>query len=1151
MTNYFYTIWRIALYEAKLLFRSWGFRIFSALGLIILTLLTIGIGTTVVYAPYSFHSLSGSLPLNSIKLFNVFQGIIAAFLATEFFKRDRRHDTNEVVYARSFSNLEYILGKVAGILGVFALLNIAVMLITFVVHLFFSDTVFAWQPYLLYPLLISLPTVVFMVGISVLLVTLIRSQAVVFILMLGYSFLVLVFIGSHQFYLWDSYAFYQPLVYSDFIGTGNLREFLQVRGVYLLSGIGLIGASVLLTCRLRQSTAPNLGAAIVTAVCLVTALLLGHGYVKGKYSDRQYRDMLKTSSQGLTNIDTASVTSCDINLQHDGKKISVTAKLEMMNNSTNPLDSLLLTLNPGLTVSDVSGERGKLQFQRENHLLKIMPESPVKPNESVRFSVSYSGSMDERYCYLDIPQDQVESRYRLWLYDIPKRYAAVTSDYLLLTPESGWYPISGLPPGMVFPSSFKRDYSKYSLCISVPQGMKAISQGTPVIDTREGRQVYTFKPRALLPQISLTVGRYELRRITVDDVVYSLYTLPGHDYFVPCFSEVKEAFPKLVRDLKAEYEVQLGLKYPYGQLSLVEVPIQFFSFQRPWTAGHEMVQPQIVFLPEMGTICSGADFKTYTRFMQTRFGRRNTSQSPQEIQSMIFSWFVRSNFLGSRFGFRNFLRGTSVGQVIQANVEPRFELFPNLLSYVMHIPSHRWPVLNYALESFIQDQSPSPGLVFRRFGLGLTDTEQTNLLLNKSSLAQLLSDGTLNTQTLSAALRVKGRYLFALLESELGVQDFKTKVKDFLEKHRFRTITEKEFSDFIDSLGDIDLTGLIDTWYNDTRLPGFLVENIESCQVIDKGGTGASGEGQIKTWVRFRITNPIEVGGIVKISFLYRGRGPRGGRGAMGGRSPMGEDDSRFMSVPPRTVKDVGIVLDQQPFLMTIDTYVSQNIPSVIPVNFRRLEMDRSVQASEFELSRQYEKPTPGMNGEFLVDNEDPGFKILSKAKENWVRRALRTLFKTSEKRAAYMGFNIFNPPGNWRAAVSQDFYGKFVQSAVFKKSGSGSSKVAWNVELEETGNYDIYFYYEGPMRIMRFMRRGRGGPPGQRGSRDQDLGKKHFLVYHEDGMEEVLVDLKDAEQGWNLLGTFRLTAGKNCVELTDKNDIGYVTADAVKWVKK
>ncbi|MCK4646889.1 MAG: xanthan lyase, partial [Candidatus Aminicenantes bacterium] len=173
-----YCIWRIALNEAKLLFRSWGFRIFSLLGLIILTLLTVGIGTTVISTPYFLSSLSGSLPLATIKLFNIYQGIIAAFLATEFFKRDRRHDSNQVVLASSFSNMEYFLGKVVGILSVFALLNAAVLLITFVIHFFFSGTIFAWQPYILYTLLISLPTLIFLIGLAFLLSALLRSQAV-------------------------------------------------------------------------------------------------------------------------------------------------------------------------------------------------------------------------------------------------------------------------------------------------------------------------------------------------------------------------------------------------------------------------------------------------------------------------------------------------------------------------------------------------------------------------------------------------------------------------------------------------------------------------------------------------------------------------------------------------------------------------------------------------------------------------------------------------------------------------------------------------------------------------------------------------------------------------------------------------------------
>ena len=160
----FYFIGRIAFYEARLLFRSWGFRIFSVIGLTIIAILNIAIATPAFYSPYFLSSLSGSLPLNSLKLFNIFQGIIVAFIATEFFKRDRKYDSIQVVFARSFSNMEYFLGKVGGILSVFVLLNLAVLSITFVIHFFFSSTLFVWQPYILYMLLICLPTLIFMIG---------------------------------------------------------------------------------------------------------------------------------------------------------------------------------------------------------------------------------------------------------------------------------------------------------------------------------------------------------------------------------------------------------------------------------------------------------------------------------------------------------------------------------------------------------------------------------------------------------------------------------------------------------------------------------------------------------------------------------------------------------------------------------------------------------------------------------------------------------------------------------------------------------------------------------------------------------------------------------------------------------------------------
>lgn len=1161
--NPLYNLLQIAKYEAKLLARSWGFRVFALLGLLVVTVLTFGIATRIVNIPFYFYSLSGSLPLNSIKWFNLFQGLIASFLVAEYYKRDQRHDTNQVFQSRPFSNAEYIVGKALGLLAVFTVLNILVTVITMLIHLFFSNTPFAWQPYLLYPLLIGLPTVVFMMGLSMLLVNLVRSQAVVFVILLAYSFLSLVVLGAEGFYIWDAYGFYQPLIYSDFTGMAGMGAFLWVRCFYLCLGTGFVAWAVLLTRRLRQSAAPNIAAAVICGSAFIIAIVLGTAFVNQHSGHRDYRRQLIRAGKKITVEEIVSITSCHIDLDHKGTTLTARAELELVNRSAQSLESMAFSLNPGLKVTEVSSKSGKLAFKRDLHLLRITPASPLALNETLKLTIAYEGSIDERYCYLDIPPFQLESPYRLWIYNIPKQYAILSPEYVLLTPESGWYPISGLAPGAAFPSVFSRDFVKFSLNVTVTAGKekKVISQGEARVEEKGDKKVHRFKPATPLPQISLTIGRYHRRQIKVDNVTYSLYTLPGHDGFVKDLDQVAESLPKLIKDTKAAIEVAGGVEYPYAYLSLVEAPIGFYAYPRAWTTARETVQPQLVFLPEMGTACSGADFGATMELMKTMVARRNIPRSPKELQEALVRRFIRNNLLSTQGGggFRGFRTVNSIlGRPLQENAGFSFEVYPNFNAYLFHVRSPRWPMLQYALEAYLNDQAPSPMGMFRRFMGGLSEEEETNLFLKGNSLTGMLADRSLDTGTMSAALRAKGRYLLAHLESRSKEENFKDKIKTFLMGNRFKTIDEGQWLNFMSGIGETgDVPGLMETWTNDRRLPGFLVEGVEAYQVLASDSPGAGGEGQVKTQVKFRLTNPTNLDGLVKISFRYRGRGFGRGFGDRGGGASNNEDFSQLLNVPANSVKEMAMVLDQKPAVMTIDTFISQNIPSLIMKPMFRLQMKEDVQPQEYDRTIAYDMPGRGLNGEFIVDNEDEGFEIIGKTKENWLRRMLKGLFGGAETQSAYTGLNVFDPPDNWSAAAFQNFYGALVHSGVFKSSGNGKSKVAWNVELEDAGDYDIFFYYEGRMRRRRPGGPGRGGQPGgQRGGNRQPqqtrtYGKRIYLVHHEDGIEEVKIDLKDAAQGWNFLGTFRLLAGKNRVELTDKSEDVYVTADAIKWTRK
>jgi ABC-type transport system involved in multi-copper enzyme maturation permease subunit len=1131
------TIATIARYEAKLLFRSWGFRIFSGIALLILTLIMVFVNLPFYSAFYPSRALAGFLPLLAVKLYNVFQGIIAVFLATEFLKRDRKQDTSQVILTHSFANGQYILGKFLGVFSVFALMNAAVLLVTLIIHLFFSHTIFAWQPYFLYFIFISLPTLIFIIGLSFFLGSLIRSQALVFLLALSYAFLALVIIGPRLFFVFDSFAFYQPIMYSDFIGLGNLTELLFLRGAYLSLGLGLIFGSVLLIKRLSQSAWSNTVSGILAVLFAVFSAVLGYIYFHENSSGLAFRETLIEESRNNPDLPFMTLASCDIRLKHEGKTISASADLTLINTTAAPIKTILLSLNPGLKIIEARDESGPLPYERKHHLLRVEAAESIAPGGQTRLSLTYSGTIDERFCYLDIANQRFLTPLRLWVAAVPRRYAVVRPNFVHLSPECGWYPRPGLPEALLYPSALKQDYSRYTLSVETPQGLTAISQGRAKVEnSNNARKTFTFEPEALLPQISLTMGKYEQKSLAVDGIDYSLYLLNGHDRFTPNFKEIAADLPQLIRQAKDEYEVLLGLNYPYKQFSLVEVPIQITGFHRLWTTAQEMIQPQVVFLPEMGALSEAIDFRAVRRQLGRFQGRMSREISPKDIQRNFFNRFIRANLTATQPTLLSFLRPGLLGIRFQSNSETNSHIFPNFFTYTTHFSGTEWPFLGYALESYLSERLAQQPAMALRLGGGMSEQEKINKILQDSSLADILQQPAEDPLQLLSILEAKGKHLLALIQARLGISDFDSRLIEFLRSKRFQPISQKELTAFIAALGRLDLAGTIRAWYLEKGLPGFLFDEVQIFQVTQ-------GE-RNKTQIMFRVTNSTDIEGVVKVNFLTRGRF----RGPQMGGGPAQAEEARHILVPARTIKDVGIVLDQPPVLFSIDTSVSRNLPAVIMLPFAGQRPNPGLAPFDGESASPYVPAAADAGGEYIVDNEDSGFKLPDSGRENWLRRILRKILARSPSEEEYAsGMNFRNPPDNWQPIITQNFYGRFIRSAFLKKSGEGLSKVSWTANLKEPGSYDIYFYHDG-------LGGGRRAMPPMRPNQEQPRirsGKKRFLVHHEDGVEDVVVDLKDSQPGWNLIGTFRLVAGENRVELTDKNEERFVTADAVKWVKQ
>ncbi len=478
----------------------------------------------------------------------------------------------------------------------------------------------------------------------------------------------------------------------------------------------------------------------------------------------------------------------------------------------------------------------------------------------------------------------------------------------------------------------------------------------------------------------------------------------------------------------------------------------------------------------------------------------------------------------------------------EAEIEPEFELFPNFVTYTTYISSSQWPVLNYAFESYLKERYAPPQAKTQRGMSGLTGEEEINLELKEHSLFEMLrEDSTQNASIVRGALQAKGRMLLALLEAKSADSDFNYWLTDFLKQNRFRTVHQQDLNDFLSTYFDVNLAEIIDPWYSNSQIPAYIISDVDSYDVVDRE----------KTWtqVNFKVANPTSVDGVIRIDMRYRSDKNKGASSQ--------SDYSKALVVPAETTIDIGISVDQPLALLTIDTYVSQNIPASINVPFLGQPPQRGGKPFDVETRKPFDSLDFVNSDEYIIDNEDEGFQILGTAKQSWLSRNMQKLFGTSEKESLYKGMNLYNPPAFWALSANQQFYGQIIRSAYLKKAGEGEDKVVWNVDLEEGGSYDIFFYNGIPLRMqkdiaMRAAAQEKGNSNlGLKGRFNRGPGKKFFLVSHQYGIEEVEIDLTNAAQGWNLIGSFQLDAGPNKIEQTDKNDTMYVMADAVKWVKR
>ena len=1101
-------IWINAVFEIKIILRSWFFRIFTALSIILLFLINLIFFSTVTDVPRIFNGLSSFFPYANINLFNIAQSAILVFFATDIIRRDNKLNTNEVFYIRSMTNAEYLTGKALGLFVVFLTLNLSVFLMSAIYQLIFPDINFVLSPYIYYLFFMSVPCMIFIIGLSFFFMHWLKNQAVVIIVLLGYVAAVLFYLSDKFYHFLDFMPTNLPIIYSDFTGITHLDQILLQRLFYLVLGLLLFFLTVILFKRLPQSKLIKNISLISTIVLSIFGILFGYYYISNQSTIASYRVELMNIADQYKSTPSVRVLKCGLDITHQNDRISVIAKITFQNSNEQNIDKYFFSLNPGLQVEAISANNSDYQFVQKNQIVDVIPQKPLKSNAVDSITIKYSGIIDERYCYLDIVDKRFNEDFNIWMYIIDKKYAFISKDFVLLTPESNWYPIAGLPYGTNFPENNKKQFVEYKTNVHTNENLTVISQGKPEI---KNESQYQFVPEHRLTGISLVIAPYEKRNISSDSIIYNLYTLPEHDYFEKYFTHISDTIASMIKESKQEYENKLSIEYPFPRLNIIEVPIQYFSYDRLWSVASERVQPEMVLLPENGCYLSGTDFKFYKAMTKRRRERGAVTVTDLENEAQMFKRFIDETFMGE--GPQNRFRE----ELMQS--QQRHNIFPNYYNYFTHFYSDTLPLFNLALESYFNERTNVSARVSTWFDSDLTTGEKISRRLDGKSLKELLND-SLKTDLMPEILKTKGAQLIKIIQSNIESEELHNFFSNTIKKNEFSSVPLTQITNGLRDIYKLDLLPYINDWFNGTEIPGFLIKDIDLFKVLDGD--------RIRYQVIYKISNPENVVGITDVRFRYGER-----RGFDDQRNTL--ETVRVVKLEPGETKEIGIVLDEEPSIIYMNPMIAKNIPLAFADRFDVAELRENFKP--FNGERQLDlNLNPTLENEYVVDNEDDSFQILSKSEQSFLKK----LIYGEETRGEYnfKRYQFWNPAENWELLKSTGFYGKYIYSAYYIRAGNGDKRAQWEIDLAESGTYNVYTYVINKHSF------------GRKNFFDDHIKDFQYIVYHDDGQDEVSVDWLNSEMGWNLVGSYYFSKGKAKIEITDKTSGNLVVADAVKWVK-
>ena len=817
-------------------------------------------------------------------------------------------------------------------------------------------------------------------------------------------------------------------------------------------------------------------------------------------------------------------------------------------------ETLLFTLNPGLKISGIQVDGTNAPYTHDSGALQVSA-SAARESASMVVELRASGKPDPNFAYLDSPLDpssQQHSSSALIL--LGQESLIFRRDFVALMPGSHWLPTSGTAVQGMHPD-VGRDYFQIDLSVDVPAGWDIAGPGLREAVSQDSSVVaYRFRPAAPLPMVGLISSKYHRVSTVVEDIEFALLLDPDHfenlDHFSDITDEIKDYLKSEV--LLAKH---VGLEYPYGGITIAEVPNSLRVHGGGWDAPSVQALPGLLLLREHS-------------LPTARFDRWQDPGEPDWTWGPIQNWKLKylqqylardsmggnplMGFYKNCFSFLTSARGTGspaidhLTRLLSAlvlnssgfQIDPRFQSAPRaFFSAHTHLSnteigremiSQMWETLGSSGKgSELLEDTSEIGTISASAWSSATET----------ALAEL--DYANSPEIAIDAVRVRGFLISQALYAYFAFEEVSLLLANLRDRYSGKTYTYDDLTTLAAEL-DMDLEEILADWLTTSSLPGFIASRATGVRLPD------TADGTPRYQTSFHVHNGEPAAGILNATFSLRLLDPPNTTYVRA---------THPVSIYEHESLQINILSEAPLIQIRIRPYLSLNrTPFSVQVPVGYTESDPGQEAADAVQKSDWQ---PDSVEGLVVDDLDAGFHVqnVQSRKNPGLVSLLQTLLTTTPPMDGSLPkYDQLSLTPRWSRDDVPFAWGKYRRTLAVKSQGAPQGRVEFRTVLPKAGLWRLQNHSpkstrpmsQGISSLMEYF-------PIFR--MNFLLGTTIWVQFGEFALriesgnffETVTFNYKHAEPGWNTVGEFELEAGEVTVAVIP--DWEAAVADAIRWI--